>query len=1205
MFERPLAFLSVAVCISAAGIAVCQAQKTGPANSPPKGGQKYAPPRNPLSDALAAKRDPTELINPVLLPDFRDQQDPKLQREPKQQKGDLQAFGYNYFDAPRQIIDARRVYLRRYFTGGSPEGEREGGKPGRLGQTARKQDLNDIKPRQKGGYIPTQEELDAIDKLTAPQKLDLLIRQREHRLTDSEKRMYRSFLYPNGDMSLEDAQDPSRTLSDAQRVDLLIRQRDNKLTDAEKSIYSKFLYPESRKLTAEESVAVSSLSDSQRIDLLTRLRQNKVTEDEKRKYRSFLYPTELDRSAAGRSDESATLTDAQKLDLLLKQQQGNLTESDKAKYHSFLFPEGAMQKPTDQNVAPAEEQTVRNTQQPEAINAFALIADPLTQIYQNITATAPVNYQLGYGDTIVVRVWSPTLELKEFPVRVDERGGITLPVLGRFVIRGMATAQAENAMRAQVRRIYRDADLSITTSALRTMSVTLSGEVYAGGTYQVPAVATALNMVYSSGGPTEDGSLRKIEVRRRGKLVGSIDFYQFLITGDTNGDIDLQPGDLIFVPGRQNRVAVLGEVLHPAYYELLPSESLKDALKYAGGIKASGVNQRVQITTVQPGAARILKDVDARDDRQASSTKVYDGDTIEAFSLRTTVMNKVTIEGAVDQPAEYALNDKMTIADLIQRARGLTEDAYTSRADVFRYNPDNTLTRFQVNLEKALAHDPTENVPLSRWDLVRIYTRQQISWTGRREVTVRGAVKKPGIYYRSDNMKVKDLLVDSEGTLPEAYLERAALLHQRPDGTYSYDYISLALAIKDDPKHNIAVLDRDILAVYRHDEAAFTPEHTVTISGEVVTPSTYPRGEGMKLSDLLRLAGGLTPRAGDKIAVAHARTGQNTAPTAVAVSGPAAIPTPDPLLEDGDVVTIQGIGDYHNRPYIVTVSGAVNRPGPIALHGKMVRLTEIIKEAGGLKPEAYPQGIEFTRNTDLMASSGQKGIADIINQLNDLINQSTYKRELAKSDIEQLRAYGSAVRGGPPIGASLGAIGGLIGGSDSGSVSPSAAASSRIFGRDLVAQPRVLTKSDLEPNGNVAVNLASAMEKPGSEDDVLMMDGDQVSIPERPTTVQVIGAVYHPRGVLYRPGEKIGYFIDRVGGFAPDAAKDKVIIIRLGGGLIPLNKAKSFEPGDVILVPTRVLADRISNRSSEIDNIFRNITSTSLIVLLGTKLLGL
>src|SRR5262249_26494274 len=153
------------------------------------------------------------------------------------------------------------------------------------------------------------------------------------------------------------------------------------------------------------------------------------------------------------------------------------------------------------------------------------------------------------------------------------------------------------------------------------------------------------------------------------------------------------PGDVVFVPGRQNRVAVYGEVLHPAQYEMLPTESLTNALKFAGGVKASGVDQRVQVTTVQPGAARILKDVDARDQMQASSTKVFDGDIVDVFSLRATVMNKVTIEGAVDQPAEYALTDKMTIADLIQRARGLTEDAYPTRADVFRYNPDNTLTR--------------------------------------------------------------------------------------------------------------------------------------------------------------------------------------------------------------------------------------------------------------------------------------------------------------------------------------------------------------------------------------------------------------------------------------------------------------------------------------------------------------------------------
>src|SRR5262249_31116688 len=138
-------------------------------------------------------------------------------------RDELPVFGYNYFEAARQLIDARRAFLRKYFTGGQAETERENGRNGKTPLGGKRTDQTGIKPGQTGPYVPTQEELDAIDRLTPAQKLDLLMRQREHRLTDIERRMYRSFLYPNGDTSIEDDQDASKKLTDAQKVDLLIR----------------------------------------------------------------------------------------------------------------------------------------------------------------------------------------------------------------------------------------------------------------------------------------------------------------------------------------------------------------------------------------------------------------------------------------------------------------------------------------------------------------------------------------------------------------------------------------------------------------------------------------------------------------------------------------------------------------------------------------------------------------------------------------------------------------------------------------------------------------------------------------------------------------------------------------------------------------------------------------------------------------------
>jgi protein involved in polysaccharide export with SLBB domain len=978
--------------------------------------------------------------------------------------------------------------------------------------------------------------------------------------------------------------------------------------------------------TKEEVEALIGLTDQQKQELLARKQANRLTEEEKRKYRLLLFYDEIQGAVDGKSDLSpdptATLTEQQKQDLIQRYQRNKLTPEEMTKYKDYLenllrnresrnnadvlpieeqFPFGAARAERKGDGKGTDDASGQDLNAISSIDAYRQIADPLSTILQQVVASVPTNYQLSGGDSLTVRYWSPTMDLKEITIAVDPSGGITIPDLGRIIVRGQTLAQAEEGLRARLRRSFRDADVSLALKELRTIAVTVSGESYYPGTRQVPAIATAFNLIYATGGPTENGSLRRIEVRRRGRLVATLDMYKFLITGDQTADVQLEPGDVIYIPGRYGRVSVRGEVRHPAIYELLENETLADVIRYAGGAKPSGVTQRIQVTTLQPGMSRLIKDVDLSLAQSGQPVPLYDGDTVDIFSVRNTLVNKVTIEGSVDQPGEYAITPNMTVSDLVQRARGLLEEAYPTRADLFRYNPDNTLTLVPIDLEKALSGDPSNNLPLKRWDRLRVYTREEVAWTGQREVRVLGAVRRQGIYYRSDNMRVKDLLIQAGGTLPQAYELRSVLMHQRPDGTFEYEFINLSEARNDNPKHNVLLQDRDVLAVYRQDEAQFTPDPIFNIQGEVVSPGIYIRGKGMRLSDAVSLAGGLKPGAAPQALIARARSSKTTPPIQCVYSQSTKTFTPDPEIEEGDVITIQRRGDYRDRPAVVTVSGAVNNPGPIILSGTDVRITDIIKKAGGLRPEAFPQGIEFYRNPAVLATQSQRQIVDIASRLSDLLNLSQYRRELALSDIERLKAAGIATRSSSTIG-----LPGISPPSNQG-ISDSAAVqgTTNLFNRDLVSSPRSLTQEDLQPKGNVSINLAAALQKPGSEDDIVLIDGDNIIIPEKPTTVQVVGAVIHPRGVLYRENVNLDYFIQQCGGYAPDAAKDRVLVIRLGGGLTPINKVKSFLPGDVILVPTQVLAAKLSSRSSDVDNIFRNITNTSVILLVAKRLLGL
>ena len=264
--------------------------------------------------------------------------------------------------------------------------------------------------------------------------------------------------------------------------------------------------------------------------------------------------------------------------------------------------------------------------------------------------------------------------------------------------------------------------------------------------------------------------------------------------------------------------------------------------------------------------------------------------------------------------------------------------------------PDNTDLMVIVDLEKALAKDPKNNLELQKWDRLKVYTREEVAWTGQRKIYVSGSVKHPGIYDYSKNMHVSDLLRKAGGPTPDAELEKAHLLHHHDDGPFTHEYVNVAAAVKGDANKDPQVFDSDRLILYSVNQAEFTPEHQVDIKGEVVTPGSYPRFAGMKVSDLLAMAGGFKPSATNSVVLAHARTvadGPNTKVVTIAFNAQRqCAPQEDAELQDGDVVSVQGVGGYEPDVQSFTVTGAVNKPGVIFLKSKNMRLSDAIQRSG-------------------------------------------------------------------------------------------------------------------------------------------------------------------------------------------------------------------------------------------------------------------
>lgn len=853
-------------------------------------------------------------------------------------------------------------------------------------------------------------------------------------------------------------------------------------------------------------------------------------------------------------------------------------------------------------------------------DAFTTPIGPLSLLSRNINASIPANYQLSAGDIITIRITSPTLDTQIITKTVQSLGTIDLAPVGQIVVRGQTIESAEKNLEIRLKPFYKNAQVSITASRLRTIQVLITGESYLPGSYSVPAVTTAFNLLNISGGPNENGSLRSIEVRRQGKKIATIDIYKLLTGGigdrnrgdsggkpatnhpsqDTLSDVQLQSGDIINIPSRRSRVAIRGDVVRPAYFELTDSETLRDAIAFAGGVRASGLKRSIRIITEDPGKARILKDVDLSHATAAELT-LYDGDEVEVFSLRDRLSNRVTIEGAVEQPNDYALQPGMRVSDLLERSGGTLREAYLTKAELHRWQTDNTDLLILVDLDKAGTHDPNSDITLEKWDRLRVYTREEVAWIGYRKVNIEGAVQKQGIYPVSRNMRVSDLLRMSGGPTPDAELEKAFLLHRHDDGPNTLEYVNISAALHGDAQKDVLILDNDRLIIYTVNQSQFTPEHRARIEGEVVNPGAYPRFTGMRVSDLLAFSGGFKPNASASVSLAHARRvvdGVPLAPNNGRDASSASVitipfdanrqvdPKLDAELEDGDVLSVKGIGGYEPDVQTVIVNGAVNSPGVIFLTSKNTRLSDAIKQAGGLRKEAYTQGAEFYRDPKTLATTGQRSLVQSLTGLNDLLNDSQTKREVAKAYLDLIKATGSAISESVPLGGASAAS------SLPPGVLPPLGGSGN--GNGLVSPARKLGPDVLDPNGLVAINLTGALLNPKSADDVILVNGDIINVPERPTTVQVVGAVFNARGVLYTPGKPLDYYVDLAGGFATDAARDRIEVLHMGGGVIPAKKLREFQPGDIVYVPSKVLAAKISS-SNGFNDIFRTLTNSLLL----------
>ena len=633
----------------------------------------------------------------------------------------------------------------------------------------------------------------------------------------------------------------------------------------------------------------------------------------------------------------------------------------------------------------------------------------------NMNIATPQNYTLGPGDQVFVDIYGASQKSEQLTISPD--GDINVPGYGPIHVAGLSVAGAQSKLRSTLGSRYSSSSLKLSVGKTRSILINVMGEVKAPGTYTLSAFATVFHALYMAGGISDLGTLRNIKVFRGGRQVTLVDVYEYILNGRLAGNIRLQENDVIVVGPYDCLVGVQGNVKRPMFYEMRPTESVAQVIKYAGGFTGDAYKKSVRLMR-KSGERFSVHNVEEFDQ---ASFRLADGDNITVDGMLNRYENMVEVKGAVFRPGQFELGKQITtVRSLIEAADGLAEDASTERGVMYRMKEDRTLEALSVDIAGIMA-GTVADIPLKNEDVLFVPTQS----------------------------------------------DRVA-------------------------------------------------ERTLTITGEVIKPDTYPYADNMTIEDLIIVAGGLTDRASfAKVDVSRRiRDPKATSKTSdIAQTFTFELGSPESTsfkLEPYDIVHVRRSPAFSTARNI-RVTGEVNYEGSFTLENKNMRLSDAIKMAGGATDAAYLRGARLIR---------------------------------VMNDEERIRQK-----------ATLQAIRNVL--TDRG---------------DSIA----LNNLQDSVYYNVGIQLDKAMNTPHGVYDMVLREGDQIFVPEYNATVKVSGDVMFPNTVAYVDGLGYKKYVEQAGGFGNRAKKSKTFIVYQNGTIGLTKKGAKPEPGCEIIVPSKKRKDPVN-----------------------------
>ncbi len=479
----------------------------------------------------------------------------------------------------------------------------------------------------------------------------------------------------------------------------------------------------------------------------------------------------------------------------------------------------------------------------------------------NENMATPADYRLGPGDEVVIDIWGASEDqIRDY---ISPEGSIIISQIGPVFLNGLTIAEANDRLRQAFASKYagvadEETDVSINLGQIRSILVNVMGEVNVPGSYRLSPFSNVFNALYRAGGINEVGTLRNIEIIRNGNRLVNVDLYDYLFGGKQNGNIRLQEGDVVIVPPYAQLVNIEGSVKRPMYYEMTDGETLAKLLEYTGGFAGNAYTDMVTVNRAT-GKDNEIFNVENTD---FTSYRLRDGDIVNVGVVTDKFLNRVELRGSVARPGMYAITPgTTTLREILRQAEGLADDAFATRAILYREGDNQELEAKGVALADILA-GRTADIILRPNDMLVVASAKEILDQG--ELTINGQVTNPGDYPYAKGTTIEDLIVMAGGLLQGASTARVDVsrriidpssMNQTENTAEVFSFaLKNGLVLKGDPEFELKPYD--IVEVRK--SPGYQTQRLITVEGEVLFDGQYAlQRRNERISDIIRRAGGV------------------------------------------------------------------------------------------------------------------------------------------------------------------------------------------------------------------------------------------------------------------------------------------------------------------------------------------------------------